>query len=146
VDAKTAKATIWDDGTVPFSTTNFKTIGESVVKLLTDPAAYEASKNKYIYTATHTTSQKELLAVVEKLTGKKFDVAKVNSADIIAENKQKQVNGDRSAISALIRAVAFAKFDGKALGDYRQLGIFNEKYGIKTVSLEEEVKNLISTQ
>jgi NmrA-like family protein len=146
VDPKSGKAELWDEGTVPFSTTSFRTIGESIVKLLTDPAAYEASKNKYIYLATHTTTQKEVLEIEEKLTGKKFDVTSVNSAEVIAENREKQANGDRSAISAIIKSLAFARYDGKALCDYRQFGIFNDEFGIKSPSLEEDIKRLLSPQ
>jgi hypothetical protein len=143
---KTGKATLWDDGSVPFATTNVGIIGETLVKVLTDPAAYEDSKNSYIYLASHTTTQAELFAAAEKATGKKFDVTVINGSQTLEENKEKLSKGDFSSIGPLIQAVAFAKIDGESLTDYRELGIFNEKHGVKDIPLEEDVKRVIDSQ
>jgi NmrA-like family len=143
IDAKTGKAIIWDDGNVPFSTSNLKIIGETLVKLLTDSTAYEDSKNKYIYTASHTTTQNEVLAAAEKATGKKFEVTNVNGAEIVAQNGEKVAKGDLSGIYPLLQALALTKIEGEALSDYRSLGIFNDKHGVKDVPLEEDVKGLV---
>jgi hypothetical protein len=145
IDLPNNQASVWDAGDVPFSATNVSLIGETIVKLLTDPAAYEDSKNKYIYTASHTLTQKQLLSATEKATGKTFEVTTINGQELVEENKAKIAKGDFSAVLPLIRAIAFVKFDGEALADYRPLGIFNEKYGVKDVSLEEDVKNLVAS-
>jgi hypothetical protein len=146
IDAANGKATVWDDGSVPFSTTNLRIIAATIVKLLTDPIAYEDSKNKYIYTASHTTTQAELLEAAEKATGKKFDITTVHGAQVLQEGKEKVQTGDLSGIRNIIQAIAFAKIDGKALTDYREFGIFNDKYGINDISVDEDVKNLIASQ
>jgi NmrA-like family len=146
VDFKNGTATVWDDGNEPFSTTNLKLIGQTLVKILTDEAAYEDSKNKYIYLSSHTTTQNEIIAAVEKATGKKVEVTKIDSAQKIAESKEKVAKGDFKAGSELISAIVFAKINGNNLTDYRELGIFNEKHGVKDAPLEEDVKNLIDSQ
>jgi hypothetical protein len=46
----------------------------------------------------------------------------------------------------LISGIAFSRINGEALADYREFGIFNEKYGIKDILLEEDIKNLVSSQ
>jgi NmrA-like family len=143
IDVKNAKATIWDEGTVPFAATNLPLIGRTIVKLLTDPAAYEESKNAYIYTASHITTQAELLALTEKITGKKFEVTHINGLETLKENEAKIAKGDFSAVLPLLQATAFTKIDGKAFADIRPKGLFNEKYGVTDVSLEEDLKKLI---
>jgi hypothetical protein len=145
VDAKNVTATVWDDGDVPFSTTNLRTIGQTLVKLLTDSAAYEDSKNKYIYLASHTTTQNEVIAATEKATGKKFDITKIDGAQRVAEGKEKLAKGDLLGIRYLIAGVAFSRINGDALADYREFGIFNDKHGIKDVSVEEDVHNLVAS-
>jgi len=143
-DVPNAKATIWDEGDIPLSTTNLPLIGATIVKLLTDPAAYEDSKNKYIYTASHTLTQKQVLAAVEKATGKTFEVTKVNGQEQVKENQAKLAKGDFSGVLQLLKAVAFVKIDGEDLADFRPYGIFNEKYGVKDVSLDDDVKGLVA--
>lgn len=146
VDLKAGKATVWDDGSVPFSTTNTALIGKTLVKVLTDPAAYEDSENKYIYLASHTTSQAELVAASEKVLGKKFEVTTINGSQTFEENREKLSKGDFSAVLPLLKAVAFAKIDGAALADFREFGVFNDKHGVKDISLEEDLKRLANAQ
>jgi hypothetical protein len=138
-DARKGTATVWDDGDVPFSTTNLPLIGRTLVKILTDPAAYADSENKYVYLASHTTTQNQVIAAAEKATGKKFEITKVNGAQRVAEGREKLAKGDMLGIRDLISGIAFAKFDGAALADYREYGIFNDKHGISDVPLEEDI-------
>lgn len=145
VDVKNGTATVWDDGDVPVSTTNLRIIGQTLVKLLTDSAAYEDSQNKYIYLASHTTTQNEVIAATEKALGKKIEVTKIDGAQRLAEGKEKLAKGDLLGIRYLISGVAFSRIDGEALADYREFGIFNDKHGIKDISVEEDVKNLVAS-
>jgi len=144
-DVKNGTATVWDDGNVPFSTTNLHIIGQTLVKVLTDPTAYDDSSNKYIYLASHTTTQNEIVAAAEKASGKKLEITKVDGAQRVAEGKELLAKGDFTGIRYLIAGVAFSKINGDALADYREYGIFNDKHGIKDISLEEDVKNLVAS-
>lgn len=141
-DVKTQTARVFDEGDTPFSTSSLAVIGRTIVKLLTDADAYAASRNAYIYTASHTTTQAELLAAAEKAAGTKFAVTKVDGKKLLAESKEKLKQGDFSAVRSLIQLVAFTKIDGEALTDYRAYGIFNEKFGVTDSDLEEEVAKL----
>jgi hypothetical protein len=145
VDMKNETASLWDGGDVPFSTTNLRLIGQTLVKILTDSAAYEDSENKYIYLASHTTTQNEVIAAVQKATGKKFEISKFDGAQRVAEGKEKLAKGDLLGIRYLISGVAFSRIDGDALADYRGFGIFNEKHGIKDIPLEEDVLNIAAS-
>jgi len=143
VDVEQRTAEIWDDGDVPFTATNLAVVARTVVKLLTDAAAYKASRNAYIYTGSVTTTQKELLAATEKATNAKFGVTRIESQKLIEESTAKLAGGDGVAVLPLVKAVAFARFDGEALTDLRKYGLFNEKFGIKDDSTEEIVATLV---
>lgn len=141
VEQRTAE--LWDDGDVPFTATNLAVVARTVVKLLIDAAAYEASRNAYIYTGSVTTTQKELLAATENATNAKFEVTRIESQKLIAESTTKLAGGDHVAMIPLVKAVAFARFHGEALTDLRKFGLFNEKFGIKDDSTEEIVATLV---
>jgi hypothetical protein len=143
IHAKEGKATIWDDGNVKFTTTNLDLIGRTLAKLLTDPAAYEDSKNKYIFTESYTTTQNEVLAVTEKVTGKKFEVTKVDGKETWEAGVQKVKAGDMSGIFPAIQGLAFANINGEGLSDHTADGFFNTKYGITDEPLEVVVQRLV---
>jgi len=143
LDVERRTAEIWDEGDVPFTVTNLTVVARTVVKLLTDAAAYEASRNAYIYTGSATTTQKEVLAATEKATNAKFEVTRIESGKLIAESTTKLAGGDLMATIPLVKAVAFARFHGEALTDLRKYGLFNEKFGIKDDSTEESVATLV---
>jgi hypothetical protein len=141
VEQRTAK--LWDDGNVPFTVTNLTVVARTVVKLLTDATAYEASRNAYIYTGSVTTTQKELLAAAEKATNAMFEVTRIEGQKLITESTTKLAGGDLAAVIPLVKAVAFARFHGEALTDLRKYGLFNEKFGIKDDSTEEIVATVV---
>ena len=143
LDVEHRTAELWDDGDVPFTATNLAVVARTVVKLLTDAAAYEASRNAYIHTGSVTTTQKELLAAAEKATNAKFEVTIIESQKLIDESTAKLAEGDGAAMLPLVKAVAFARFHGEALTDLRRYGLFNEKFGIKDDSTGEIVATLV---
>jgi len=143
VDVEKHSAEVWDDGTVPFTVSNLSLVARTTVKLLTDAAAYEASRNAYIFTGSATTTQKELLAATERATHAKFQVTRIESQKLIDESTTKFAGGDGAAMLPLVKAVAFARFDGEALSDLRKYGLFNEKFGIKDDSTEAMVATII---
>lgn len=143
VNVEQRTAQLWDDGDVPFTVSNLTIVARTVVKLLTDAAAYEASRNAYIYTGSVTTTQKELLAATEKATNAKFEVTSIESQKLIAESTTKLAGGDYTAVIPLVKAVAFARYQGEALTDLRKYGLFNEKFGIKDDLTEENVATVV---
>jgi len=143
VDVEKHTAELWDDGDVPFTVSNLTIVARTVVKLLTDTAAYDASRNAYIYTGSSTTTQKELLAATEKATNARFEVTRIESKKLIAESITKLAGGDNTAVISLVKAVAFARFQGEALTDLRKHGLFNEKFGIKDGSTEQSVATTV---
>ncbi|KAK3615249.1 hypothetical protein LTR22_027505 [Elasticomyces elasticus] len=143
LDLEHRTAELWDAGDVPFTVTNLSVVARTVVKLLTDRDAYEASRNAYIYTGSATTTQKELLAATEKATDARFRVTRIEGQKLIAESSAKLAGGDMAAVLPLVKAVAFARINGEALTDLRKYGLFNEKFGIKDDSIEEMVATMV---
>jgi hypothetical protein len=139
LDVEQRAAELWDDGDIPFPATTLTVVARTVVKLLTHTAGYEASRNAYIYTGSVTTTKKELLAATEKATNAKFEVTRIDSQKLIAESNTKLAGGGGAAMLPLVKAVAFARFDGEALTYLRKHGLFNEKFGIMDDSTEEIV-------
>lgn len=133
-------ATIWDSGDAPFSTSNPSTIGNGLVALLSKEL--DASANKYVYIASHTVSQNQILAGLERVTGEKFAVTKVDSKKSIEENRAKLAKHDHSAILGLIQAAAYGD-DG--LGDFTKVagGLWNEKLGLAKEDLDENLKTVV---
>jgi hypothetical protein len=143
LDVEQRTAEIWDNGDVPFTVTNLPLVARTVVKLLTDTAAYKASRNTYIYTGSATTTLKEILAATEKATNAKFEVTRIESQKLITESTKKLKDGDLTATVHLVKAVALAKVQGEALTDLRKFGFFNEKFGIKDDTTEEIVATVV---
>ncbi|QDS69701.1 hypothetical protein FKW77_009772 [Venturia effusa] len=134
-------ATIWDSGDVPFSATNLSTIGKSLVALLSKDV--DASANKYVYISSHTVTQNQILAGLEKITGEKFTVTKQDSAKVIEEGHKKLAGGDYSVITSLILA---GIYHPKAYCDFTQVegGLWNEKLGIEKEDLDASLKTVVS--
>ncbi|KAE9994810.1 hypothetical protein EG327_000023 [Venturia inaequalis] len=134
-------ATIWDSGDVPFSGTNLSTIGTGLVALLSKDV--DASANKYVYISSHTVSQNEILAGLEKITGEKFTVTKQDSKKVIEESHKKLGAGDYSVIPPLILAAAYGP---DALGDFTKVdgGLWNERLGLAKEDLDASLKAVVS--
>lgn len=134
----TRTAAIWDGGNVPFSTTNLPTIGKALASLLSTDANLAATKNKYIFISSHTTTQNEILAAYEKATGgEKWTVEKVESESAYKAAFEKFKGGDFSVIPTLIKSSFLA---GDELGNNVKQGLLNETLGLQKEDLEADVR------
>ncbi|KAF2424939.1 NAD(P)-binding protein [Tothia fuscella] len=108
-------ATLWDEGKVPFSATNVSAIGTAVANLLQNPAALEAAKNKHIFISSVHTTQLEVLAELEKVTGDKFKVENASMKDIVARAQK----ADPEHLPALVDLVLSVAFHEGGWTDFR---------------------------
>ena len=136
-DASSKTATLYDDGEATFSATTLHQTGVTVVKVLEKE---DLTKNQYVFVSGTQTSQKEVLATVEKVTGAKWTVKNVNTKDVIAEGRGKLQKGDFSGIVNLIVGATYDK--EQELGNFSSQGLWNEKLGVPSESLEEVVKKI----
>lgn len=137
-DMSSKTATLYDDGEATFSSTNLHQIGVATVKALEHA---EETKNQYVYVSGFQTNQKEMLAVVEKVSGTKWTVKNVSVKDHIEQGRAALQKGDYSGILALIQGVTFTR---EQLGDLSPNGLWNDKLGIPKEDMEETVRALVA--
>ena len=130
----TKTVTLWDNGEGIFSATNLQQVGNAVAKILQHP---QETKNRYVAVSSFETSQKEILNAVEKLTGEKWAVNHLSSADLNAVGKEKLAKGDHSG---MLECIQSATFGDHGYGDLRHAGLWNEKLGLEKEGFEESVK------
>ena len=139
VNLSSHSAKIWDGGSVPFTATNLDTIGKALVAVLSTPELVEQSKNTYIYVASLTATQNDILAILEKLTGKSWTTEAVSSKQVSKDGLEKFGMGDFSVVGGLIQS---AIFGDEKLGDLSRM-LWNEKLGLLKEDLETVIKNVL---
>lgn len=134
-DQASKTATLYDGGEATFSASNLSQIGAATVKALEHA---DLTKNQFIYISGFQTTQKDILAAAEKVTGAKWTVKNVSVKEHIAEGTAKLQKGDYSGIPALIQGAMFSK--DEPLGDFSSLGLWNDKLGVPKEDFEETVR------
>jgi hypothetical protein len=143
-------ATLLDGGIGKFNTTTKSTVALAVARLLSLPerSPSECSLSDFAdgfcYISSFLTSQKEVLAAVQRVTETSAWDWKVEDLDAeayIAEGKTMVVNGDfRGTVNILGGMV----FKGGMGGDYETAkGVSNEALGLPKVRLHEAVKEAL---
>lgn len=133
-DPKSKTATIVDSGNATFSTTNLGAIGQAAVKVLENA---DATKNQYVYIGGFQTTQNEVLAAAEKITGEKWTVNKVTAKDFVAKGTEQLQKGDLHGIGPLILAITYGD---EQLGNFTKHGLWNDKLGLTQDSFEDSIK------
>ncbi|KAI9832913.1 MAG: hypothetical protein M1819_003943 [Sarea resinae] len=136
-DLKNHTARLFDDGSQKFSATNLPTVGRAVAAVLEKPAE---TANKFLFIRSVTTSQKEILAALEKATGKKWEVTKVDSKEELKIGQDKLAKSDFSGVLNLL-AVSIYGFTG--LCDFENKGLSNELLGLPKETVEGTVAKLV---
>ncbi|KDN71227.1 putative NmrA-like family protein [Colletotrichum sublineola] len=99
-DVKNKTVNIFDSGNVPFSPSTFGLVGKTVAGVLKN---LESTANKYIKVGSFTTTQRELLKVIEEKTGSTFTVNNVKSSELEKTADEKLAKGDYSAFVELLQ-------------------------------------------
>lgn len=79
-DVQNRKAIIYDEGSEGFTGTTLEGIGQAVVGTLQNP---DATANRFLKVQSIQTCQNELLEAFEKVTGKKWEVTRTTSKELI---------------------------------------------------------------
>lgn len=138
IDVKNQKATLYNNGSVRFSTTTLSTIGLAVKNALLMP---EQTVNNYLYIDSFTVSQKQILAAFEKATGKKWEVSFADAEVDKKQGLEKMANGDFSGAAHLIRYINLSEGYGGDFMLYKEGA--NELLGLPTKSLNEVVEGIV---
>lgn len=137
-NGSTKTANVIDHGKAIISATNLHQIGVTLVKALENA---DLTKNQYVYVSGFQTSQQEVLASAEKITGEKWTVNNTSAKDLIEQGRAKFEKGDYSGILALILGSNLAV--DQQLGDFSSQGLWNEKLGVPSESFEETVRTAL---
>lgn len=131
---------IFDDGNYKHALTKLADIGTATAKILRQNENPRL-KNKLVYLHGLQTTQNDLLAAVEEVTGKKFEKMIVNSDDFIKENKAKLKKNpdDHETTEELVsvEGIVNTNFDGK--GD----AFVNDLVGLPKQSLKQQVEEAL---
>ncbi|KAF2746586.1 NAD(P)-binding protein [Sporormia fimetaria CBS 119925] len=136
-DLRTKTATLIDGGAPHLSATNLRQVGLALISILKNPTQ---TANQYLYISGFETSQREILAVLEKLTDEKWTVKNVSSEELVARGQGLVQKGDFSGFGMLVQAGIFGKM---GLGDNRGMGYANEVLGLEKEDLEKTVKTVL---
>ncbi|EXA31210.1 hypothetical protein FOVG_17454 [Fusarium oxysporum f. sp. pisi HDV247] len=140
-DMKERKARIYNGGDVPFSTGLRDLAAQSLYALITNPERLEEAKNQYIHVASYTVTQNEILDVVKKLTGQEWQVENATSEGVMPEALEDIKKGLNWGLGHQVQAILFSyDSEGHGIGDFRPLGIWNEKLGLSKSTLEQDLK------
>lgn len=140
-DIANRTATIWDGGHKSFTLINEKSLGQSVVSVLQNP---EQTKNKYLYVASVETTQREILAALEKATATKWTVQETTTETQLSEAAKKLTGGDFEGAFILVRATVFGNSPGLNANYVKDTELANDILGLKLESVEETVKRVVN--
>ena len=134
----TQKAKIYDSGDNTWAATNISTIGHAVARTL---HKLEETANKNVYISSVVTSQNEILAAFEKVSGKKWEIEKATTEQMIKTGQEKLSKGDYSGVMPLIVG---AILSGDKYGsDYtKTYGTSNEVLGLEKENVKDTIAEL----
>ncbi|KAF2094362.1 hypothetical protein NA57DRAFT_17795, partial [Rhizodiscina lignyota] len=139
-DLEAHTAGIADQGTVSFALTKPTTVASAVANMLQDSELLKATTNKYIYIASYTTTQNDILAKLQKLTDDHWRMEREHSQQVLAKHSElyHKVAEKMPVVPLLNRAGTHEA----AFGDIRKVegGLWNEKLGLPKDDLEEDLK------
>ncbi|KAL1849177.1 hypothetical protein Daus18300_013334 [Diaporthe australafricana] len=139
IDLAAKKATIVDSGNEAFSTTNLALIGQAVTSILKKP---EETANKYLVISSFTTTQNEILKVVEEQTGSKFEIKNITAAEAEKSADDNLSSGQAyNAFWDYVRQYQFADGAGHAL---KEDDSANALLGLQKGNLVESMKNVLT--
>ncbi|KAJ5210789.1 hypothetical protein N7491_010599 [Penicillium cf. griseofulvum] len=132
-------ATIWDGGNKSFTLTNQKALGEAVVSLLLHP---HETRNQFLFIASIETTQKDILAALEKESGVKWTVNETTTNIQVNEAVNKLAAGDFNGAFALVRATVFGNIAGLHSNYAKEEKLANNVLGLHLETVSDVVKRV----
>jgi hypothetical protein len=139
-DLQSCSATIWDAGEKRFSLTNEATVGQAVVSALQKPAE---TANRYLYIESVNTTQNEILAELQKATGKTWDVKYTTTDAQVKSAKEVVAKGDFSGMFALVLATTYGKLEGLKADFAKEECLANDLLGLPKESVRETIEAVV---
>lgn len=140
IDLKAQTANIWGSGDQRWSTTNVETVGKSVVGVLERPAE---TKNRFVWVESFSTSQNDVVAALEKTTGKRWQVNKVKTADQIKTGNELVAKGESAGIALLIIGAIFTEDVDTGADFSKSRKIDNDLLGLPKEDLQTTIQEIV---
>lgn len=138
INLRDRNASVWDDGDVPFATTNRSTVAKAMVAALSGEN-YDKTKNQYVKVRSHVQTLNDIVASLRRVTGEPWPVvAHPPLAPFVENARAKLVEGDFSQGVGVLFEVLFGK--GR-LGVYEPL--WNETLGLPKEELDGSVRAVV---
>ena len=131
----TKTMTMADEGKGKFSCSTMENTSLAVNRSLLHP---EKTKNTVVYISDFATTQSDLVAAIQRISGEEWTIKKVDSHKAIEENKQKVADGDVFAIYKLIELGFVTGRYGAWLEEKEK--IWNETLDLPKEDFEDVVK------
>ncbi|KAK9368097.1 hypothetical protein V1509DRAFT_639990 [Lipomyces kononenkoae] len=141
LDAKNRTATLYDDGTTKFDTTNIVSLGKVVSGILTVPDEFA---NRYAFVSEFTVSQNDILDALLKATKtdrKDWTIEHRTTADLRKSGFEKLAKGDFSGAIDLIGSALFQAGLGSDYSTIRKLD--NALVGLEKGDLVDVTTNVV---
>jgi hypothetical protein len=137
-----------DNGEIPFTTTNIRTIGTAIFALLSSTSNYASSQNRYIHIESYTTTQVEILDVLENITGKAWERIHESGKELLRWSHEEYRKGNLSyeVVEPQIQVVSCGKLDEEGLGDLRGENLFNDQLLLPKENLEADIRVIAAGQ
>ncbi|PON23685.1 hypothetical protein TGAM01_v207332 [Trichoderma gamsii] len=138
-DLANKTATIWDGGNKKFTLTNEQDLGAATAAVLKKP---EETANKYLFISSVETTQNEILAALEEITGAKWTVNNTTTKEQVDAANQKLGAGDFNGALALVRATSFGDIPGLKSNYTKDEVLANNLLGLKPATVTDTVKRV----
>lgn len=137
-DLAERKATLFDAGDAPWSTSTLRTIGLAVKNALLIP---DKTANKYLFIDSFTVSQRQVVASLEAAEGQKWAVSHVDAEEQKRVGLKKMARGDFSGALPLIRYINCVEGHGGNFAEYEESA--NGMLELPEEELDEAVRELL---
>jgi Na+-translocating ferredoxin:NAD+ oxidoreductase RnfG subunit len=133
-------ATIWDGGNKSFSLTKEKQLGQAVISILEHP---RDTSNQYLYVPSVETTQKEIVAALEKASGARWTIYETTTEEQFSAAIEKLSAGDFSGAFTLVRATCFGNTPGLRANYVQEQKLANDVLGLEMESVENTVRRVV---
>ena len=143
-DIQNRKATIYDGGETEFEATNVRKIGDAVAAVLSQEHE-AATANQNIYVNSFTLTQNQVLAVLEQVSGQKYEVEKDTTAGL-RQRSLERLRTDSNDFLAFVGTIVASLYGQGGFNNYSKDvngGLWNQRLGLTDESLEDTIRSVL---
>jgi hypothetical protein len=138
-DLSAHRVSIFDSGNRPFVVSTLGQVTRAIISVLRHE---EETRNTYVYVKSFEVTQNQLLGLIERLSGTKFEVKHLTTEEIMQAGVDHLEKGDfEHGYPEVVTAVAYGPWGFLGFGD--QAEKWNSVLGLPKEHLEETVREVL---